>query len=151
MAETFRIARSTLIDAPTATVHALVNDFHLWADWSPWDKVDADLARTFEGPTAGKGAIYGWIGRKTGTGRMETLTSEPDRIVIKLDFLKPFEAHNIAEFTFAPQDGQTRVTWAMTGPMTFMSRIMGLFFNMEKMVGPQFEQGLANLKRLAEG
>jgi hypothetical protein len=150
MAETFRLARSTLIAASPATVHTLVNDFHLWADWSPWDKIDADLIRTFEGPAAGPGSVYGWVGKKTGTGRMEILTSESDRIVIKLDFLKPFEAHNTAEFTFEPEGAQTRVTWAMTGPVTLMSKIMGLFFSMEKMVGPQFEQGLVNLKRIAE-
>lgn len=149
--ETFRLERSRTIDAPPEAVFPLVDDFRRWADWSPWEKLDADLKRTYSGAPRGVGAVYAWEGKKAGSGRMEIATSEPAmRIVIKLDFIKPFAAHNTAEFTFA-RDGQgTKVTWAMTGPVTLMSKIMGLFFSTEKLVGPQFEEGLANMKRVAE-
>jgi hypothetical protein len=114
--------------------------------------MDAVLQKTFTGPEAGVGAAYAWEGKKSGAGRMEIKTSEaPGRIVIQLDFSKPFTAHNTAEFTFETQGKGAKVTWAMTGPQTLMSKVMGVFFSMEKMVGPQFEEGLAALKGLAEG
>ena len=149
--ETFRIERSTLIDAPRQAAFALVDDFHRWTAWSPWEKLDSDLKRTYSGAANGVGAVYAWEGRKAGSGRMEITTADPARrIVIQLDFIKPFAAHNIAEFTFARDGKGTRVTWVMTGPVTLMSKIMGLFFSTEKFVGPQFEEGLANMKRMAE-
>jgi len=149
--ETFRLERSTRIDAPPQAAFALVDDFRRWTSWSPWEKLDADLQRTYSGPASGLGAVYAWEGKKAGSGRMEIITSEPGaRIVIKLDFIKPFAAHNTAEFTLAADGKGTKVTWAMTGPVTLMSKIMGIFFSTEKFVGPQFEEGLANMKRIAE-
>lgn len=149
--ETFRLERSTRIDAPPQAAFALVDDFHRWTSWSPWEKLDADLQRTYSGAANGVGAVYAWDGKKAGSGRMEIIASEPGaRIVIKLDFIKPFAAHNTAEFTFVPDGNGAKVTWAMTGPVTLVSKIMGLFFSTEKFVGPQFEEGLANMKRIAE-
>ncbi len=149
--ETFRVERSIIIDAPADAAFPFVDDFHRWVDWSPYENIDADLKKTYAGAPKGQGAVYAWEGKKTGSGRMEILTYEPSRrIVIKLDFTKPFAAHNTAEFTFAPDGAGTKVTWAMTGPVTLMSKVMGLFFSTEKFVGPQFEQGLASLKRAAE-
>jgi len=151
MADSFRLARSTVIQAPPATVHALVNDFHQWALWSPWAKLDAGhLSQTFEGPSSGVGAGYTWTGPKTGKGRMEILTSTPAHIGIALDFVAPMKRSNKADFTFTPHSDGTHVEWAMTGPMGLFDKIMQLFFNMEKMVGPSFEQGLAGIKSLAE-
>ena len=149
--ETFRLERSATIGAAPDAVFPLVDDFHRWTTWSPWEKLDADLRRTYSGAPRGLGAVYAWEGKKSGSGRMEITAIEPAaRIVIKLDFLKPFAAHNMAEFTFVREGDGTKVTWAMTGPVTLMSKIMGLFFSTEKLVGPQFEEGLANLKRAAE-
>ena len=150
MAETFRIERSTVIGASAASIHPLIDDFHRWVEWSPYERMDPNMAKTFAGAAAGVGSIYSWVGTKAGSGRMEITTSGPDKIVIKLDFSKPFEAHNTAEFTLEPQGKSTKVTWAMTGPVTLMSRIMKLIFSMEKMVGPQFEEGLASMKQVAE-
>jgi hypothetical protein len=151
MADTFRLARSTFIQAPPATVHALVNDFHEWEKWSPWVKMDAGrLSQTYEGPSSGVGAGYTWVGPKTGKGRMEILASTPAHIGVALDFIAPMKRNNKADFTFTPEAGGTKVEWAMTGPMGLFDKIMQMFFSMEKMVGPSFEQGLAGIKALAE-
>jgi len=151
-ADTFRVERSIVIDAPADAVFPRINDFHAWADWSPYEKMDADLAKTFTGPASGQGAGYAWVGRKAGSGSMEIVRSEaPSRIVIKLEFTKPMTAHNTAEFTLEPQGPRaTKVTWAMYGPNTLMSKVMGLFLSMDKLVGPQFDEGLASLKHLSE-
>ena len=150
--DSFRIERSALIKAPPEKIFGLVNDLHQWTAWSPWEKIDPALKRSYSGPQSGKGAAYGWEGNsKVGSGRMEiTESAAPSKVVIKLDFLKPFEAHNTADFTFARQGDATNVTWAMFGPSPFISKLMGTFFNMERMVGGQFEQGLANLKAISE-
>lgn len=149
---TFRLQRSTTINAPADKVFSFINDFHHWPLWSPWEKMDPDMKRTQSGASHGKGAVYEWNGNKNvGTGRMEVLNSIPaSKILIKLDFFKPFEAHNTAEFTLSPGVGSTQVTWAMYGPQPFMMKAMGLFCSPERMVGPQFETGLANLKAIAE-
>jgi uncharacterized protein YndB with AHSA1/START domain len=149
---TFRIERSASINAPPEKVFGLIDDFRQWRGWSPWDKIDPDLKRTYCGPASGLGAAYEWQGNnKVGQGRMEIVESaRARRIAIKLDFLKPFEAHNIAEFTLEPQGGATHVTWVMRGPNLFMSKVMGTVMNIDRMVGGQFEQGLANMKALAE-
>ncbi len=147
----FRLERSIAINARPEKPFALVNNFHEWNRWSPFDNIDADLKRSFAGAESGRGAIYGWEGKKSGAGRMEILESQPaSKIVIKLDFSKPFEAHNTALFTFVPQGSTTTATWTMTGPMGFVNKLMGLFFSMEKMVGGQFEEGLLAMKREAE-
>ena len=151
MADTFRVERSTLIDAPAAAIFPHINDFHAWADWSPFEKMDADLAKTVSGPQSGLGAAYAWVGKRSGSGRMEITRSEaPSKVVIKLDFTKPMTAHNTAEFTLEAKGQGTTVTWAMYGPTTFVSRLMHFVFPMDKMVGPQFAEGLASLKAISE-
>ncbi|MGH6938286.1 SRPBCC family protein [Hypericibacter sp.] len=148
----FRIERTTTIAAPADAVFAQVNDFHKWEAWSPYDKIDPALKRTYSGAPAGVGAIYEWVGNKqVGEGKATITDSRPNELVqIQLDFLKPFAATNIAEFSLAPQGGQTAITWSMTGHNNFMFKAVGLFMNMDKMVGGQFEQGLAQLKTLVE-
>ena len=149
--DSFRLERSIIIKAPPEKVFALINDFHQWGAWSPWEKIDADLKRNYSGSAAGVGTVYGWEGNKTGTGRMEILeSSSPAKIVIKLDFFKPFEAHNTAEFTLQAKGDATEVSWAMFGPSPYISKVMGIFFSMDQMVGKDFETGLANLKAVAE-
>lgn len=150
--DAFRIQRSIGINAPPDKVFGLINDFHSWASWSPWEKKDLSMRKIHSGPPQGKGAALDWDGNKdVGTGRMEVLESIPaSKIVIKLDFFKPFEAHNTAEFTLTPGAGTTQVTWAMYGPQPYMMKVMGLFCSMDKMVGKDFEAGLATLKALAE-
>lgn len=149
---TFRLQRSTTINAPADKVFPFINDFHHWPLWSPWEKLDPDMKRTHSGAAHGKGAVYAWDGNKqVGTGRSEIVeTVVPSKIIIKLDFFKPFEAHNTAEFTLEDWGSSTTVTWAMYGPQPFMMKAMGLFCSPERMVGPQFETGLANLKTIAE-
>lgn len=128
----------------------MINDFHRWTAWSPWEKLDPAMTRTYSGSPAGVGAVYEWAGSsKVGQGRMEILESSPSRIKIKLDFVKPIEGHNIAEFTLEPQGSDTRVTWAMSGPSPFLSKLIGIFINMDTMIGKDFEQGLSNLRDAA--
>ncbi|MDF0642584.1 MAG: SRPBCC family protein [Nitrospira sp.] len=149
---TFRIQRSASINAPPGTVFALISDLHAWASWSPWEKKDLAMKKSHSGTPQGKGAVLEWDGNKdVGTGRMEVLESIPSsKILIKLDFLKPFEAHNTAEFTLIPNAASTEVTWAMYGPQPYMMKVMGLFCSMDNMVGKDFEAGLANLKAVVE-
>lgn len=148
----FAVQRSTTVKAPPERIFALINDFHQWGSWSPYEHKDPAMKRTFSGAESGKGAVYAWDGDKNvGTGRMEILeASAPSKILIKLDFYTPFEAHNMAEFTMLPQGDDTNVSWRMHGPAPFMARIMHVFINIDKMVGNDFEAGLANLKRLTE-
>jgi len=148
----FRVQRSTAIKAPPEKIFALINDFHRWDGWSPWEKMDPAMKRTFSGAPAGKGAAYAWQGdRKVGEGRMEIVeASAPSKVAIKLDFLKPFEAHNTATFTLEPKGESTNVTWAMDGPSPYVAKLMGVFVSMDKMIGNDFETGLANMKAAAE-
>ncbi len=151
--DTLRVQRAAAVKAPPENVFPLINDFHQWASWSPWEGKDPAMQRTFSGSPSGRGAVYAWDGNKNvGAGRMEILdASSPSKIIIKLDFFKPFEGHNTAEFTMLPQgDATTNITWAMHGPAPFMSKVMQVFMNMDNMIGKDFEIGLANLKRLAE-
>ena len=150
--DTFRVERATTIKAAPAKVFALINDFHQWSQWSPWEKLDPDLKRTFSGPDAGKGAVYSWEGNsKVGAGRMEITDPTPSsKILIKLDFIKPFEGHNVADFTLEPQGDSTQVTWAMYGPTPFVSKVMQVFISMDGLIGKDFAAGLANLKAAAE-
>jgi uncharacterized protein YndB with AHSA1/START domain len=149
----FRIERATTISAPPAAVFAQVNDFHNWQAWSPWAKIDPAMKQSYEGAPAGTGAIYSWVGnKKVGEGRMTILDTRPDELVrIKLEFLKPFKATNIAEFTLAPQGNQTLTTWIMTGQKNFMFKAFHMMMNMDKLVGKDFEKGLAQMKAIAEG
>jgi uncharacterized protein YndB with AHSA1/START domain len=149
---TFSVRRATTVKAPPDKIFGLINDFHQWGTWSPYENKDPAMKRTYTGAERGKGAVYAWDGNKNvGSGRMEILdASEPSKIVIRLDFFTPFEAHNTAEFTMLPQGDATNVTWLMHGPAPFMSRMMQVFINMDNMIGKDFETGLANLKRLTE-
>src|SRR6201987_1522505 len=152
--DSFRIERAASLNAPAEKIFSLIADFHQWLNWSPWEGRDPALKRTYSGAERGKGAIYAWDGNKNvGSGRMEILdASSPSKIVIKLDFFKPFEGHNTAEFTFSPgrDASATNITWVMHGPSSFMSKVMQVFMNLDKMIGRDFETGLANLKRLTE-
>ncbi|HYH78866.1 MAG TPA: SRPBCC family protein [Longimicrobium sp.] len=150
--DTFRIQRSATIAAPPGRIFPHLDDFHRWAAWSPWEKLDPALKRTFSGAGSGAGAVYAWEGnKKVGKGRMEITESDPpSRLAIKLDFITPFEAHNTTTFTLEPAGGETRVTWAMDGTNTFGFKVMGVFMNMDRMVGRDFERGLADLKAIAE-
>ena len=148
----FEVRRAANIKAPPDRIFALINDFHHWGAWSPWEKMDPAMKRIHSGASNGKGAVYEWEGNnKVGKGRMEiTEASPPFQVTIKLDFIKPFEGHNIAEFTLAPDGDATNLTWAMRGPLPYIAKVMHIFFNMDRMVGKDFEAGLANLKTVAE-
>jgi hypothetical protein len=148
----FRVVRSATISAPAQVVFAQVNDFHNWNAWSPWAKLDPAMKQTYEGAPAGIGAVYTWAGNKeVGEGRMTIIESRPsDLIRIKLEFFKPFAGTSITEFTFKPEGNQTAVTWSMSGKNNFMAKAFHLFMNMDKMIGDDFDKGLANLKSVAE-
>jgi hypothetical protein len=153
----FRVTRTVLVQAPPEKIYPLIADFHRWAEWSPYEKKDPAMKRTFSGAGNGVGAVYAWDGDKNvGSGRMEianvTEPSEggPAKIALKLDFLKPFEGHNMAEFTMVPLANGTTVSWVMYGPSPLIAKVMGLFFDMDKMIGDDFALGLANLKSAAE-
>jgi uncharacterized protein YndB with AHSA1/START domain len=147
------VERTATIPAPPAAVFAQVNDFHKWGAWSPWERVDPNMKRTFSEPAAGEGAKYGWVGNAdVGEGQMTIVEIRPDELIrIKLEFFKPFAGTNTAEFSFKPVgDDQTSVTWAMFGPKNFLSKAICLFMDMDQMIGGQFDQGLANLKTAVE-
>jgi uncharacterized protein YndB with AHSA1/START domain len=148
----FRVVRSTSIAAPPAAVFAQVNDFHHWDAWSPWAKIDPEMKQTFEGAPSGTGAVYTWTGNKdVGEGRMTVTESRPGELVrIRLDFIKPFEGTNTAEFTFKAEGAQTAVTWSMDGKKNFISKAICMFMDMDKMLGGQFEKGLAQMKAVVE-
>jgi hypothetical protein len=148
----FRMERSTVVAATPAKIFPLIDNFHEWVRWSPFEGIDTELKRDYSGPRSGVGCGYAWEGAKTGVGAMLITESTPSkRVLIKLDFSKPMVAHNIADFTIEPAGkGASKVTWAMYGPQPFVGKLFSTLFSMEKMVGPQFEQGLAQLKAVAE-
>ena len=149
--DTFRIERSTVIDAPPEAILAQLTDFRRWTEWSPWEKLDPNLKRTYGGAENGVGATYAWDGNSdAGQGRMEITEADPNHLAIDLQFIKPFEARNVAEFTLGPRGDSTKVTWSMSGPNLFVGKVMALFIDMDTMIGKDFEAGLADLKRLAE-
>uniref|UniRef100_B0SUT4 Polyketide cyclase/dehydrase n=1 Tax=Caulobacter sp. (strain K31) TaxID=366602 RepID=B0SUT4_CAUSK len=149
---TFRVARSTVIKAPPEKIYAQIEDFHAWRAWSPYETLDPAMTRTYGGPASGLGSTYAWQGAgKAGAGRMEIVkATAPTELNMSLDFTKPFEAHHRAIFTLTPEGDATRVTWAMEGASPFMFKLMGLVFNMDRMIGKDFETGLAALKVEAE-
>jgi hypothetical protein len=154
---TFSVERAISVKAPPEKIFPLINDFHQWVSWSPYENKDPAMKRSYSGAESGKGAVYGWEGNSNvGAGRMEILetqsleTSAPSKILIKLDFFKPFEGHNTAEFTMLPQGDATNLNWVMRGPAPFISKLMQVFMNLDHMIGKDFEVGLANLKRLTE-
>lgn len=148
----FQVTRTAKISAPPAAVFAQVNNFHNWDAWNPWGKIDPAMKQTYEGPASGTGAVYSWVGnRNVGEGRMTIIDSRPsDLVCIKLEFFKPFAGTNTAEFAFVPEGGQTAVTWSMTGQMGFMPKVFHLFVGMDKMIGGQFEKGLASMRSVVE-
>lgn len=150
--DAFRVQRATRIKAPPEKIFGLINDLHSWGSWSPYEKKDPAMKRTHSGAASGKGAVYEWEGNnEIGVGRMEiTESSPPAKVTINLDLVKPFEAHNMVEFTLEAQDDSTNVTWAMHGPSPYISKVIGIFIDMDSMVGKDFEIGLANLKTLTE-
>jgi hypothetical protein len=149
----FRVERSATINAPAERIFPLINDFHRWSEWSPYEKLDPAMRRTYAGTDRGPGAVYQWDGNaKAGQGRMEIVEAPvPSKVAIKLDFTKPITAHNLATFTLVPAGDSTKVTWTMDGPTPYVGKIIHLFFDMDRMVGADFETGLANLKKAAEG
>ena len=148
----FAVQRSAEMRAAPGAIYPLIADFREWPRWSPWEKLDPGMKRTLSGAPSGTGAVYAWEGSsKVGAGRMEILKAAPaSKVDIKLDFIKPFEGHNVAEFTLTPQGENTEVVWVMHGPAPFVTKLMGVFVSMDSMIGKDFEAGLANMKAAAE-
>jgi len=153
MADTYVVERSVRIDRPPADVFEHVVDLHRWEAWSPWAKIDPAMTTTYTGDPGAVGSTYHWVGnRKVGEGRMTVAEVEtPERVAIDLQFVKPFKSESVAEMVVAEAgEGQSEVTWRMTGEHTWMSKIMGIFRSMDKMIGPDFEKGLQSLKQVVE-
>ena len=147
----YTVERSITVNAPAPRVHGLVDDFHSWTSWSPWEDLDPALQRTYTGPERGVGAHYAWSGnRKAGAGSMEITRSTPEEIAIALEFLKPFKSSPTTAFSFTPNGDETVVTWTMSGEQKGLMSVFGKFMSMEKLIGPDFEKGLARLKAVAE-
>jgi uncharacterized protein YndB with AHSA1/START domain len=148
---TVRVQRSITIHASAEKIFPLLNDFHQWNRWAPQDKEDPTMTRTYSGAVNGQGAISDWNSKGTaGKGRMTIIeSSAPDRVVVQVDFVRPFTAHNVNEFTLEP-GSSTRVTWTMQGSRLYIMKVMGIFVNMDRVMGKHFESGLANLKNAAE-
>ena len=144
----FSVQRKISIDASPEKVFPLINDFQQWGYWSPWATLDPSMSQSFSGPARGEGVIYAWSGNnKVGSGRMKIIESVPPLLIrIQLDFTRPFEAHNISEFALAAEGEATAVTWTMSGPANFITKLMGVFVSMDRMVGRDFERGLSSLK-----
>jgi len=148
---TLHVERTASIKAPPEKILPHINDFHQWTGWSAFEKMDPAMKRTFSGAPEGKGAVYEWQGNsQAGSGRMEITDAQPTRTTIKLDFTAPLEGHNIAEFVLVPQGDTTNVTWTMDGPTPYIGKLIGIFMNMDTMIGGAFDEGLANLKAIAE-
>lgn len=151
MASSYTVTRTALMNASHSRVYDLIADFHNWVDWSPWEGLDPAMSRSYTGPDSGEGAHYAWEGNKeAGAGTMEITSASQERIVIDLRFLKPFPSTCICEFVLHSSDTGVEVTWRMTGELNFGMRIFTLIRPMDKMIGPDFEKGLASLKELAE-
>jgi hypothetical protein len=149
--DTFQVQRTAMIKAPADKIFPLLNDFRNWGGWSPWEKMDPAMTRTFGGAPSGQGATYAWASDKVGHGSMEITDSVPaSKVGLKLDFTKPFEAHNTVVFALAPAADGTGVSWTMQGFVPYKFKILHVFMNMDKMVGKDFEAGLANLKAATE-
>lgn len=149
--DTFRLQRSITVNAPPQAVHALIEDYRNWTAWSPWEKKDPNLKRTYGEPSRGEGATYAWEGDKNvGKGSMTMTDVTPSRIALDLDFERPFEAHNKVVFALDSKGLTTDVTWSMEGPTPFFAKVIHVFIDMDKMVGKDFEAGLAAMKSAAE-
>jgi uncharacterized protein YndB with AHSA1/START domain len=150
--KTYTVARETVVSAPADKVHDALADFHAWRQWSPWEGLDRNVQRTYSGPTAGVGAVYEWRGnRKVGAGRMEITGDSPTEVVIALDLQRPFQSKNTTTFSLRPHDGGTQVVWQLVGLMTFGIRIMNVFSSIDRLVGRDFEKGLARLRAYLSG
>ncbi|MBI5430476.1 MAG: SRPBCC family protein [Nitrosomonadales bacterium] len=149
---TFRVERSAIIHASPDKVFAYINDFQKWKAWSAWEKKDVNMKTTYSGPPSGKGAVYEWNGnRNVGSGKLEIVeSSAPSTVIIKLDFITPFEGHNQATFTLQPVPEGTKIVWVMDGPMAFIPKVFSLFISMDHMIGKDFEDSLESLKAVAE-
>jgi len=150
--DSFQVRRTATVKALPDSIWPYLDDFHNWPAWSPWERMDTAMTRTYSGAPSGVGAVYAWSGnKKVGTGQMKITAAEPvTSLTIALDFQSPFEAHNTTIFALAPSGDSTTVTWTMTGPNTYLSKVMSVFVSMDKMVGPDFEAGLAKLKTVVE-
>jgi uncharacterized protein YndB with AHSA1/START domain len=150
--DTFRVERSATVKAPPEKIYPLISDFHAWTGWSPWERMDPAMKRTYGGAPSGVGAEYAWEGDKNvGKGRMRIVeAAPPSRVVVQLDFEKPFAGHSVAQFTLSAAEDGTAVTWAMRGENRFVGKLISVFMSMDRMIGDQFETGLANLKALVE-
>ena len=149
--DTFEVERQIVIAAPPAAIFGYLEDFKRWGDWSPWEKLDPGLKRSFSGAPSGVGASYAWEGKKAGSGKMTVTDSTPNqKLKIQLDFTQPFASDNSVLFELTPASAATRVRWSMTGPMSFPSKIMCVFADMDSMIGKDFEKGLSQLKAVAE-
>lgn len=148
----YRVTRTATIPAAPAVVFDHVNDLHKWQAWSPWEKLDPAMKRTFEGPQSGTGASYGWVGNKeVGEGKMSITESRANELVrLKLEFIKPFASTALTEFTFKPEGDKTAVSWTMSGDKSFISKAFCLFMNMDKMIGGDFEKGFEGLKSVVQ-
>lgn len=150
--DTFHVQRSTNIQAPPEKIFPLIDDFRHQASWSPWEKMDPTMKKSVSGAPNGKGAVYEWDGNsQVGKGRIEITDSIPmSKITMKLDTVSPFEAHNTVEFTLSPTDNSTQVTWAIDGRQSYIGKVISLLMDCDKMIGQNFEVGLASMKALAE-
>lgn len=153
MADTYVVEREQRVQGPPSAVLERIVDFRRWRSWSPWEDADPQLHRTYAGAESGVGAVYEWQGnRKAGKGRMQITDVQPDRsATIDVQFLKPFKSRSTATFTVRPEGGESVVRWTMTGPKTLMTKVMGIFTSMDKLIGPDFEKGLERLKADVEG
>jgi uncharacterized protein YndB with AHSA1/START domain len=150
--DSFRVQRVATIKAPPEKIMPLISDFHNWPQWSPWEKLDPSMNRQYSGAPKDVGAVYAWYGNKdVGSGRMEiTGMTPPNKVSINLVFLEPFESHCVTDFTLEGKGENTTVTWTMSGPSNFMTKLMGVFTSMDSMIGKDFEAGLASMKAAAE-
>lgn len=147
----FRVERSVQVNAPAQKILPLICDLHKGIDWSPFEKTDPAMKRTYTGASSGVGAVYEWEGNENaGKGRMEITEATPDKVTMKLDFMKPFEARNTAEFKLEPAGDATKVTWSMSGPNPYMCKVMQTFLDIDATIGKEFDKGLANIKLIAE-
>lgn len=150
--DTFRMQRTASIKTPPEKIFPLINDFHSWGSWSPYEKKDPTMKRTYSGAANGRGSAYEWEGNnEVGKGRIEISESSPPfKVTLNLDMIKPIEGHNVVEFTLQTQGDAANVTWAMHGTSSYLAKVMGIFFSVDSMIGRDFETGLANLKAVAE-
>lgn len=149
--DTFHFERTTTIAAPPERIQPLIADFRRWTEWSPWEKLDPNLQRTYSGTASGQGAIYEWSGdNSVGSGRMEIVAATPTEVDIKLDFIEPMEASNTSKFVLTPGGDSTTVLWSMDGPMPYFTKVVTVFVSMDSLLAKDFEQGLADLKAAAE-